>query len=378
MSGPSVKTSLTLLACGLLLMAAQGCRRPRPTPMPPAATARAAASRPAPTTATAPATMATRHHAPLTWCDRVKRLAARPGKLRLGPRLRDSFLAAARELVNDGRAQMAAADRAMARGDIATAVICYRRAVALAPRDADALKGVAMALMASRKFDDALPVFRQLLEIDSQDKVTRFNLAVALAQLRQFGQAETAYLELLRIDPAYYRARYNLATLYRAQGKLESARNAWAKVLEQAAELAPADRAWAYAAYGEVLMDLRDFPAAMEATAQAAKLQSDDPDAWLNFAAASTAAQSYGRALVAARRAAKLAGLNATTWARCGDILLELHRATGKPECLAEALEDWRISLGLDGNQPKLRADLQTYEPLLKSIAATRPSTNPN
>jgi tetratricopeptide (TPR) repeat protein len=100
----------------------------------------------------------------------------------------------------------------------------------------------------------------------------------------------------------------------------------------------------------------------MDAYAEAAKLRPDDPALWLNLAAAAKAAGSYGRAVVAARRAAALAPRQPVVWERLGELMLDLHRLSHRPEHLAEAIKAWKQSLTLDPNQPKLVERVKMYE----------------
>lgn len=279
-----------------------------------------------------------------------------------------SFADAVAELQNHPRRHMAAGDRALAVGQTDLAVTCYRRAVELSGEDPEALKGLAVALVANQQIEEAVSIYRKLVAIEPQNVETAFNLGVALSQLGYYSQAEEAYQNLLRDHPNYFRAQYNLAVLYQVQGKLQDARDAWARMLEHPERLERADAASAWFAYGETLLDLDAGPDAMNAFARVTDLQPDNADAWMNLSTAARLSGSIGRAAVAAKRAAKLAPFDAKVWARIGEIWLAIYQLTGKESDLNEALDAWTIGLHLDPSQPQLKKYLQIYgKPAAKS-----------
>lgn len=266
-----------------------------------------------------------------------------------------------RQMRSEPAAYVRAGDRALERGSAATAVKCFRRAVALDRNSPDALKGLATALTAVGRHEDALAIYDGILRLCPRDRTARFNRAVALSRLRRFTEAEQAFAELLEEDEDFLKARYNLAALYHADGRLGQARNAWRQVITRAPGLASA-----HAALGQVLMELGEPVEAMRAFSEVAKRQPGSPGAWMDFATAARAAGSCGRAVVAVRRALKLSPPDAALWRRGGMLLLEAHRATGKAELLAEAVRAWRKSLQLDPAQERLRELTDTYEKAVK------------
>lgn len=282
-------------------------------------------------------------------------------------RLGAAVTTALKKIDSDPAAYVAAADRALARGDHATAVRCMYRAVDLDPTRVDSLRGLAVALVAAKRFREAVPVYEAVLGSVPTDKTARFNLAIALSRIRDFHRAEVEYRRLLESHEDLVRGWYNLATLYQAQGKLHDARRAWQSVVRLAGHLPSA-----HSCLGEVLTDLGKHEKAMLAYAEAAKLSPKEVGAWLNLAAAARAAGSYGRAVVALQRAVKLAPVDADVWARLGEVQLELHRSTENRQFLVEAARSWQKSLQLDGDQPELRRRLQACEAAL-SVKPTPP-----
>ena len=265
-----------------------------------------------------------------------------------------------KKVSDDCRDFMAAGDHALAEGDTDKAIKFFYRAMDVDPTNPDALRGLATALVAAGKYRQVVPVYEMIHGMSPNDRTVMFNMAVALSKTNQFAQAQQVYLDLLNRNPKDVRSRYNLATLYQARGKLVEAAEAWRLVLRDAKNLSSA-----HTALGEVLTDLGDLHGAMLCYAEAAKLKGDCVHSWLNLSLAAEAAGSFGRAVVAAKRAAKLDPDNAEIFARLGELHLTLHRATGKERFLTEAIHAWRWSLALDPSQKQIRNFLETYEPIV-------------
>jgi len=266
---------------------------------------------------------------------------------------------------NDPNHYIALADRALARDDPNQAIRFMYRAVELNPTRPASLRGLAVALVAAGRFEESLPIYDAILGMDPNDATARFNLALAASRVRDFGRAEREYRALVAKDERHVRAWYNLAMLYQAQARLEDARQSWLRVIELAPKMASA-----HAFLGEIYMDLRRPGDAMDSLATAVKLDANSAVTWINFAAASKAAGSYGRALAAIDKAAKLAPEDALVHRRRGELLLELHRATEKPELLSRAVAAWKKSLAIEPGQEGLAEKVRRLEP----AAATQPA----
>ena len=262
--------------------------------------------------------------------------------------------------LNNPQTHVRAGDEAMARGDYLAAAACFEQARALDPADLDALEGLGLALTAAGKHERALRVYRAIIAAAPAEaaRTARFNLGVTLMRLRRLGQAESVFRQLSADEVGDVRSRFNLAICCGAQGKLADARDEWLGVLANAQALPIADRAFAYASLGEAHLDLGSPGKALEAYSMATKLAPKDAAAWLNLATAARACGSLGRAQVAAQKAASLAPDNPAAWSLLGDVLLELHRLTGKREFLDRAGKAWTKSLALNDDQPALRQKL--------------------
>jgi tetratricopeptide (TPR) repeat protein len=221
-----------------------------------------------------------------------------------------------------------------------------------------ALKDQADALTQNGQYEQAAEVYQQIVAKDPADRTSRFNLAVALGRLRRFSQAEEIYVRLLVEQPDFVQARYNLASLYQVEGKLAQACQEWQEVVQQVPKLASA-----HAALGAVLLDLGHGQEAVDAYAEASKLDDANPAIWRGLALASRVAGKLGSAAAAARKATQLDPKDAATWKLLGDALLELHRASTEERLLLEAAHAWRRSLELDPNQPDLRRIVDTIDP---------------
>ena len=280
--------------------------------------------------------------------------------------MKPALLAALREVANDPRRHVTAGDHAMAGGDYDQAVRCFYKAIERDVNNLDALKGLAIALVAAERDDEAIPIYRKIIGMSPDDRTAAFNLGNAYMRLRQFGQAEEVYLAVLARHDDFVQARYNLATACLGQGKLTRARDVLREVIARANKLAHVRTA-----LGEVLMDLNDFEGAMAAYSEATKLEPKVVTGWVNFAAAARSAGSYGTALVAIERAAGLAPKDPMIPKRKGELLLELHRRTGQRKLLIQAVRAWQQSLELDPKQLDLRDALKAYDHVLDELAPT-------
>ncbi|MGC9454777.1 MAG: tetratricopeptide repeat protein [Phycisphaerae bacterium] len=265
-----------------------------------------------------------------------------------------------RRLASDPKLHLSAGRAAMERGETVAALRRFRRAAELAPEDPDTWRHLGLVHTAAGNHAEAAEAYRRVVALAPQDRTARYNLAVALSRLGQLSEAERTYEQLLADHPTYVEARYNLATLLQSRGRRHEALEHWRKITEQRPGLASA-----HSALGEVLTDLGRDNEAMEAFAEAAKCEPDSPTAWANLAFSAESTGSFGRAVVAARRAREAAELShqpdAELLAELGDLLLRMHRQLDDAELLAEAVACWRGSLSQDADQPELIERVELY-----------------
>jgi len=99
----------------------------------------------------------------------------------------------------------------------------WRRALELAPHNAELAGMIGHQYQASRLPDQARTAFKQAAAANPRDINSRISLAVLLEQQHSLDQARAAVEECLAIDPRDDQARYFFAVLDRRENKLESA-----------------------------------------------------------------------------------------------------------------------------------------------------------
>ncbi|MDP6544103.1 MAG: tetratricopeptide repeat protein [Phycisphaerae bacterium] len=369
----AMMASLMLVMCG--------CRKPAAPP--PAPTERAGEdTRPArPAVETGPSQLGQRGRA------LARRAVEELGDTARWKRISLAGLRAAGEACDKNLADpithIRAGDKALANGQTELAIGCFQRAVALTPKNADAHKGLAVALTASaaeqasgteaeRRYHRAARVYRAILAISAGDETARFNLGLALMRSSRYTEADEAFRPLLKSAKFGTEATFNLSVVLASQGKLEQAEGLLRRLIRTSRTMGSSDLAAAHTHLGEVLMDLDDTEGALEAYTEAARLTPKDVAAWLNLAVAARAHGSYGYAVTATRKAAQLSPFNAEIHLRLGNLLLELHRATGEDRFLREAVEAWRDSVKIDPSQTALSRRVKVYS---QKAPATQPAT---
>ncbi len=285
--------------------------------------------------------------------------------------LRGAAAAWDREL-SDPMTHIQAGDKALANGQTELSIDCFSRAAGLAPKNADAHKGLAMAISAlaagqesiiesRRLYRRAAEVYRTILTISPGDDKARFNLGLALMRSGSSSQAAVEFRSLLTSEKFATEATFNLAMVLSAQGKLRQAAETLQYLIASDKKMGASDLAAAHTLLGEVLVDLDDTKGALKAFKEAASLTPKDVAAWLNLAATARADGSYGYAVTATEKAAELSPFNAEIHLRLGNVLLELHRATGEKRFLTKAVDAWRNSLKIDPSQSVLQQRVKFY-----------------
>lgn len=122
-----------------------------------------------------------------------------------------------------GAALLKAADDALARGDLVTAIGLYRRAIRFAGSTPYPFLGLGNALMAAGSAADAAEAYSSALGRDAKNVDALLGLGNALATQRQLELAANKYQAVLRIDPREIRAYNGLGVVLDKSGDFEGA-----------------------------------------------------------------------------------------------------------------------------------------------------------
>jgi len=117
---------------------------------------------------------------------------------------------AAVTLSNPGYLHRRAGDKFVEKHEYDSAISAYRRALTIAPTDADIVRRLARAQLDSRHYTDAAASFRQALALSPPNADMQNDLGVALQHAGQMEDAIAAYEVAVGIDPSYGRAHDNL------------------------------------------------------------------------------------------------------------------------------------------------------------------------
>lgn len=112
------------------------------------------------------------------------------------------------------------------------AEICYRQALAIQPRHAEALHLLGLLAHQAGHTADAIELLRQALEIQPQHAVAWNNLATIYHDQQQLRQARDCLEQALRIQPRYATAHNNLGEIYKALGHVREALECYRRALE--------------------------------------------------------------------------------------------------------------------------------------------------
>ncbi len=99
----------------------------------------------------------------------------------------------------------------------------FRRAVKLAPDDANLHNGLGLGLLRLDRIEEAIDAFRKSMELDPTDTTSLGNLGMALVKQGKFSEAEACYRKVLEIYPDDSRTLCRIARLMLCQCKLEEA-----------------------------------------------------------------------------------------------------------------------------------------------------------
>jgi Tfp pilus assembly protein PilF len=126
------------------------------------------------------------------------------------------------------------------KGQLDQAIACYQHALALDSKDTKAHTNLGLVLFAQGQWAQASASFRQALALDPKDAQAHTNLGNALAEQGQLDQASACYRQALALDPKLALAHNNLGIVLSAKGELDRAIACWKKALVIDPKYAPA------------------------------------------------------------------------------------------------------------------------------------------
>ncbi len=107
--------------------------------------------------------------------------------------------------------------------DHASAAATLRKAIEMAPQNAEIKRGLAQNLFLSEKYDEALEIFEKLVGEDNRDAASWLRISQIQRQKRQWDKAREASKKAVEIDPGNVEIRYNEIGLLEAEGKPQEA-----------------------------------------------------------------------------------------------------------------------------------------------------------
>lgn len=158
-----------------------------------------------------------------------------------------------------------------ANGEIAGAMDCFRRALAIQPQNAGSLFNLGNAFAKLGNWDEAINYYQHALEVAPPQADLLANLGVALEAKKQFPEAATNFEAALKLDPDSAYAHNNLAAILLMQHRYAEA----AAHYREALRLKP-DDPWIASNLGDALVRLGQIPDAVKCYQEALRLKPGD------------------------------------------------------------------------------------------------------
>ena len=221
------------------------------------------------------------------------------------------------------------------------AVAAFQHALALSPRDADALRGLAKTYESLGRVADAEATYRLAIDALPRYWATSNQLGVFYYRTGRLDEAEKALVRATELAPENARATSNLGGVYYAMGRIDDA----AAAFRRAAAIEPSYRVFSNLA--TVQYTQGDYTGAAHAFEQALALRDTDYRIWRNLASAYVWAPGLkDKAPTAYRRAAELAEQQRRVNPRDPEVLINLAdcevalgRSAEGLDLVAQALE---------------------------------------
>lgn len=216
------------------------------------------------------------------------------------------------------------------------AIVEYDQAIALAPDDAEAFHGRALAYFAKYDISQALADCNRSIELDPTRAYVFNTRGVLLTLLDDFDQAIKEYSRAIELDPSDALYLCNRGATYVMMGVPSQA----LEDFDRAVRLQPRDHS-GYELRGVALSLEGHQEKALADFARAIRLRPDEPGPYLNRAIARARMGDYDGAVVDLNRAIQLAPDCATAYFNRAIALWNKGR-------LDDAIEDYTTALGLE------------------------------
>jgi predicted TPR repeat methyltransferase len=174
---------------------------------------------------------------------------------------------------------LALAVRLQRAGNVDDAETLYRRILAVAPDQPDALNFLGIISMHFGRVDEAIDFIGRSIAADPSQGERYSNLGNVLLAAERIDEAVDAYERAILLSPSHAAAYNNLGIIYRAQRRYDQAERAYARAIE----LDPA-HVEAYTNFGNLFAARGDIPAAIKHHAKALTLRPHDPDSKTHIA----------------------------------------------------------------------------------------------
>jgi len=161
-----------------------------------------------------------------------------------------------------------------ARGQHAAAISSLQQALAVEPRNGDALRELANAYEGAGRYDDAEATFRRAIELRQNSWAAYKDLGVFLNQRGRLSEAVPYFERVVALTPDSYAGYSNLGGIYLRLGRIEDAE----RTLRRSLELRPTGRA--YSNLGSLAYMQARYSDASELYLKATELDSTDDRLW--------------------------------------------------------------------------------------------------
>lgn len=238
----------------------------------------------------------------------------------------------------------------------------FSTAAKLDPKSTEALAGIANVNMRAHRLPEAEAALRNVLAADPQNATAHLQLGRVLAAQNKDDEAAGEIETAVKLQPGDAEAQRELAGLHASSKQYDKAAAEYRELLQR-----EPNNGQLHFAYGTVLMNKHDFPAAENELIAAAKA-APTADTLGNLAVVASENQHYPLVLQALDARAKIAPESAGTYYLRATALDHMQEATRDRELLKQAIANYKQFLSASSgrnpdNEWKARHRLLALEP---------------